>query len=190
MATQIQIENNIHLERLLTTHPDMEKKVRKIVRQVLKGAMSAVEAEAKGISTKQAYLAVRSSVYKKLLGGNINILDSRRRAGQRASIPPAVRGRSRRTEDLMSYQGADRGFILRFLNSGTDMRTVEHINNHRIRMTQRPDGKRTYKGTEIGNRGRIAPRNWFGPLAIRELNNAAEQFELLLDELIKKEFNE
>ena len=189
MATQIQIENNIHLERLLTTHPDMEKKVRKIVRQVLKGAMSAVEAEAKGISTKQAYLAVRSSVYKKLLGGNINILDNHRRAGQRASIPPAVRGRSRRTEDLMSYQGADRGFILRFLNSGTDMRTVEHINNHPIRMTQRPEGKRTYRGTEIGNRGRIAPRNWFGPLATKELNNAAEQFDLLLDALIKKEFS-
>ena len=188
MATQIEIQNNIHLERLLTTHPDMEKKVRKIVRQVLKGAEGAVEAGAKGMSTKQAYLAVRKSVYKKLLGGNINILDNHRRAGQKASIPAAVRGRSRRTEDLMSYQGADRGFILRFLNSGTDMRTVENLNNHPIRLAQRPEGKRTYRGG-IGNRGRIAARNWFEPLATKELNNAAEQFDLLLDALIKKEFS-
>ena len=188
MATQISIENNIHLERLLISHPEMEKKVRKIVRQVLKGAEGAVEAGAKGLSTKQAYLAIRKSVYRKLLGGNINILDNHRRAGQRASIPPAVRGRSRRTEDLMSYQGADRGFILRFLNSGTDMRTVENLNNHPIRLAQRPEGKRTYKGG-IGNRGRIAARNWFEPLATKELNNAAEQFDLLLDALIKKEFS-
>ena len=188
MATQIQIENNIHLERLLTTHPDRENKVRKIVRQVLKGAQASVAQAADLQSTKQAAMAVRKAVYKKLLGGNINILDNHRRAGQRASIPPAVRGRSRRTEDLMSYQGADRGFILRFLNSGTDMRTVENLNNHPIRLAQRPEGKRTYKGG-IGNRGRIAARNWFEPLATKELNNAAEQFDLLLDALIKKEFS-
>lgn len=89
----------------------------------------------------------------------------------------------------MSYQGADRGFILRFLNSGTDMRTVDNINNHPIRLTSRPEGKRTYKGG-IGNRGRIAARNWFENTSTQALNHAAEQFELLLDELIKKEFNE
>ena len=69
-----------------------------------------------------------------------------------------------------------------------DMRTVENLNNHPIRLAQRPEGKRTYRGG-IGNRGRIAARNWFEPLATKELNNAAEQFDLLLDALIKKEFS-
>jgi hypothetical protein len=88
MATQIQIENNIHLERLLTTHPEMEKKVRKIVRQVLKGAQASVAQAADLQSTKQAAQAVRKAVYKKLLGGNINVLDSRGKAGTRAPLPP------------------------------------------------------------------------------------------------------
>lgn len=188
MATTITIENNVRLERLLISHPEMEKKVRNIVRKVIIGAQGGVQNAAKPMSTKDAYKAVRKAVYKKVLGGNINIISSRR-AGQRASIPPSVRGRSRRTEDLMSYQGADRGFILRFLNSGTNMRTVDSINNHPIRLTSRPESKRTYKG-DIGNRGRIAARNWFESTSTQAFNHAAEQFELLLDELIKKEFNE
>ena len=191
MATQISIENNIHLERLLISNPKMEDKVRKILRKVIREVAKQVSLSASAAipnDPRKAANAVRSTTFKMILGANVNLYNSRR-AGQRASIPPAVRGRSRRTEDLMSYQGADRGFILRFLNSGTDMRTVENLNNHPIRLAQRPEGKRTYRGG-IGNRGRIAARNWFEPLATKELNNAAEQFELLLDELIKKEFNE
>lgn len=187
MATTILVENNTKLEELLLANPKMKKHVRNIVRQIIIGAQGSVQNTVKPMSTKQAYKAVGKAVYKKILGGNINII-SRRRAGQRASIPPSVRGRSRRTEDLMSYQGADRGFILRFLNSGTDMRTVDNINNHPIRLTSRPESKRTYKGG-IGNRGRIEARNWFENTSTQALNHAAEQFDLLLDQLIEKEFN-
>ena len=180
MATQIQIENNIHLERLLISHPEMEKKVRKIVRQVLKGAQASVAQAADLQSNKQAAMAVRKAVYKKLLGGNINILDSRGKAGTRAPLPPESprkkshdRGgnrmpRTRRTEDLLTYAGKDRAFILRFLNSGTPKRSTNGVRNV----------------------GQIAARGWFDNASYKAIQHAAEQFELLLDELIKKEFNE
>ena len=84
----IELENNVKLDRLLTTNPEMEKKVRNIIRQVMKGAQGALMKSAEQYSTKQAYKAVRKAVYKKLLGGNVNILQGRGRAGQRAPLPP------------------------------------------------------------------------------------------------------
>lgn len=179
MAQTITIENNSKLERLLISNPDMEKKVRRIVGQVIKGARIGVEKAASGLSTKQAEQAVRKAVYKKILGGNINIVSGSRRSGNRATLPAESqrktsheRGgnrikRSRRTEDLLTYMGADRGFILRFLNEGTGTRTSRY-----------------------GNRGAISARHWFGQVSQKELEHAAEQIDLLLDELIKKEFNE
>ena len=175
----IDIENNTKLDQLLLTNPEMEKKVRRIVRQVILGAMGPVQAAADRQSTKQAAQAVRKAVYKKILGGSINILDSRGRAGSRAPLPPesprkkshAIGGnripRSRRTEDLLTYQGKDRAFILRFLNSGTPNRDTNGI--RRV--------------------GQIAARNWFQNITHRELQKASEQFDLLLDALIQKEFN-
>ena len=180
----IELENNVKLDQLLTTNPEMEKKVRNIIRQVMKGAQGALMKSAEQYSTKQAYKAVRKAVYKKLLGGNVNILQGQGRAGQRAPLPPVRhrletetnrkgnhRGgnrmpRSRRTEDLLTYMGADRGFILRFINSGTPNRSTNGIRNV----------------------GQIAGNNWFGPIAQRELEHAAEQFDKLLDALIAKEF--
>lgn len=178
MATTITIENNARLERLLISHPEMEKKVRNIVRKVIIGAQGGVQNAAKPMSSKDAYKAVRKAVYKKVLGGNINIISSRRRAGQRAPLPAesprkkssAVGGnrmpRSRRTEDLLTYAGADRGFILRFLNNGTADR---------------------HNGTR--RTGAIQARNWFYGASTQALSQSAEQFDILLDQLIDKEFN-
>jgi hypothetical protein len=181
----IELENNVKLDRLLTTNPEMEKKVRRIVRQVLIAAMDPVKQAADRQSTRQAAQAIRKAVYKKVLGGNLNIMDGRRSAGGRAPLPPVRhrlvtetnrkgnhRGgnripRSRRTDDLLTYQGADRAFILRFLNSGT------------------ADRHNGYRRT-----GSIAARNWFEKASHTALQHAAEQFDLLLDALIAKEFNE
>ena len=181
----IELENNVKLDQLLTINPEMDKKVRRIVRQVIMGAMDPVKQAADRQSTKLAAQAVRKAVYKKLLGGNINILDGRGRAGSRAPLPPVRhrleyetnrkgnhRGgnripRSRRTEDLLTYQGKDAAFILRFLNSGTPNR---HDNGVRYV-------------------GQIAGRRWFEDTSHRALQYASEQFDKLLDALIAKEFN-
>lgn len=182
---QVTIENNVKLERLLTSNPEMEKNVQKIVRQVLIGAQNGVQQKAMQLSTKQAYMAVRKAVYKKVLGGNLNIISGGKSAGKRAPLPPVYhklehatnkkgnhRGgnrmpRSQRTIDLLTYAGPDRGFILRFLNSGTPERDT--------------NGTRRV--------GKIMARNWFGPAATQELNRIADEFDKLLDVLIQQEFN-
>lgn len=178
MATTISIENNIHLERLLISHPEMEKKVRNIVKKLVEQARRKVGGEAARLSSRDAYKAVHKAIYRSVLGANLNIIRSHKRGAGRP-IPPesprkksTARGgnrmpRGERTEQLLSYQGADMSFILHFLNNGTADR---------------------HNGTR--RTGAIRARNWFEPVASRELNNAAEQFGLLLDELIKKEFNE
>ena len=59
--------------------------------------------------------------------------------------------------------GKDRGFILRFVNSGTAARQ-----------------------TRYGNRGSIAARNWLATSGQRELEAAAERLSALIDkELVK-----
>ena len=174
---QVTVENNAKLEQLLLSHPEMEKKVRKIIRQVIIGAQSQMQNGAASLSTRQAYRAIYKSVYKKILGGDINIYRTRR-ADSRAPLPPESarkqsheRGgnripRSERTEDLLTYQGRDMGWVLRILNSGTEQRSNRY-----------------------GNRGSITARNWFEPMAHRAMQNAAEQFDLLITQLIEKEFN-
>ncbi|MBR6604591.1 MAG: hypothetical protein IKK92_01760 [Prevotella sp.] len=172
------------LENLLMSNPAMEKKVQGLIRKVLLVARRQVSGDIKGViksDPRQAYKAVKSAVYKRILGGNISLL-SKRTSGKRGPVPPVVhqletrvnskgnhRGgnrmpRSRRTEDLLTYQGADRGFILRFLNAGTDTRE-----------------------SGIGFRGAIAPRNFFADSSQQAMENAAAQLDTLLDELIKKE---
>lgn len=179
MATQLKIQNNIHLERLLISNPEMEKKVRKILSKVVREAAKQVSLSASAAipnDPRKAANAVRSTTYQMLLGGNVNLYNSRKagkgqpyypirrlRDGQRGGnrIP-----RSRRTEQMMSYVGADRAFILRWLESGTATRSSRY-----------------------GNRGAIAARNWFGPASDRAMNAAVEQFNTLLEELITKEMN-
>lgn len=172
------------LESLLMSNPAMEKKVQGLIRKVLLAARRDVSKSAQDkIKTdpRQAYKAVKSAVYRRILGGNISILN-KRKAGKRGPIPPIVhqletrvnskgnhRGgnrmpRSRRTEDLLTYQGSDRGFILRFLNAGTSDRE-----------------------SRIGNRGSIAARNFFGTSSQQAMEKAAEQLDALIETLIKQE---
>ena len=172
------------LENLLMSNPEMEKRVQGLIRQVLLAARRQVSNSIQGDiknDPRQAYKAVKSAVYRRILGGNISILN-KRKAGARGPVPPVVhkletqvnskgnhRGgnrmpRSRRTEDLMTYQGADRGFILRFLNAGISDRE-----------------------SRIGRRGSIAARNFFATSSQQAMEKAAEQLDKMIEDLIKKE---
>lgn len=174
------------LESLLMSNPAMEKKVQGLIRKVLLAARKQIVGDIKNGSVmksdpRQTYKAVKSAVYRRILGGNVSILN-KRKAGARGPVPPIVhkletqvnskgnhRGgnrmpRSRRTEDLLTYQGSDRGFILRFLNAGTEGRE-----------------------SRVGNRGSIAARNFFGTSSQQAMERAAEQLDNLIEELIKQE---
>lgn len=180
------VRQRSELEALLTSNPDMEKRVQGIIRKVIMAARREMSDSIAGgrimkSDPHQAYKAVKSAVYRQILGGNISILN-KRRAGRRLPEPPVVhklekqtnskgnhRGgnrmpRSRRTVDLLTYAGADRGFILRFLNAGTDDRT-----------------------SHGGNRGHISARSFFSTNSRRVMEKAAKQLDGMITEMIRKE---
>ena len=170
---------------MLLSNKRMEAKVRKIIERVLIHARQEMRDKVRGVSKKEAELAIRKSIYKRVLGGNLNIASPRWKSGKSAPLPPIRhrldyetnrkgnhRGgnrmpRSRRTESLLTYWGADRGFIMRFLNSGTPERDTNGVRYV----------------------GQIAARNWFGNMGQRELERAAQMFDELMEKLIQEELN-
>lgn len=173
----ITIENHAELERLLSTNPEMQKKLRKITGQVLRKARASLSKDARAHlpnDPRQAYRAVKSTVYRRMLGGNVSILQKRKASSTRVHVEkdrklrPGQRGgnrlpRGKRTEQLDSYWGSDRGFILRFNNAGTDARTSRY-----------------------GNRGSIAARNWFPGASQYQLQQAAAIFCQMVDKEIEQ----
>lgn len=200
------VKQREELERLMMGNPQMEKRVQKLIRKVL---MQARREIGKGIQFKhgdprQAYKAVKTAVYRQILGGSVSILRKRRagtqfsnyepprtlRAGQRGGNR---RPRSQRTDDLLHYAGPDRGFVLRFLNSGTKGRGIQfkydEAREHVHRGSQGGNLKKYGKTINTGARGNIAPRNFFGQLAPSAMNKAAGELTKLIDDMIKQEFN-
>ena len=165
---------------LFIDNPETRKRIRKIVRAELNDATKRLREDARyelPNDPRKAYRAVRASIYRKVLGGNVWILNPRK-AGARYQLVkprkldanPKQRGgnrvpRNARTESVDTYFGKDRAFILRFINSGT---------------TQRMAGTRG--GLLSGNRGSIAARNWFGNMAPREMELAAENLSIVIEE--------
>lgn len=91
-------------------------------------------AKARDAGAGSASTAVLRRMYKNSFGGNNNICGNRTRLSSRDRVVPEPDGgesgirRHRyvgdRTKKVNKYFGPDRGFILRFLNSGTDTRTA------------------------------------------------------------------
>ena len=167
------------IKQMRTDDPTFEKRLRGAIREILKDARNALSKDAQsGLQMKSdprhAYKAVRSAVYKRLFGGQVNILQSRK-AGSGHLYEPQRKGlpkrggnrmkRSERTTQLMSYQGKDRGFILRFLNGGT-----------------------TDRISYGGNRGSIPARHWFGGASQKQLEIAAKKLQDIIDRVINDKF--
>ena len=169
------------LESMLVSNPDTAANIRKLITQEIAKARAAISQSAKGAMAsdpRQAYKAVRRSVYKSILGGQVNIFNPRGGASSSGSSftkarkldnHPHQRGgnrrkRSARTDQVDGYVGKDRGFILRFVNSGIS----------------KP------RQTRYGNRGVIPARNWLATSGQRELEAAAERLSALIaKELVK-----
>ena len=181
------------IEALQSEYPAMKKHLQRIIRTMLMGVRSNLMKDAKSglqmdSDPRSAYKAIRTAVYRRILGGQVNILQ-KRKAGKPGSYQKPLKGlpnrggnrwgRSDRTIALEGYQGADRGFVLRFLNQGTDERIIRTY-------TDRNGDKHDI--SRGGNRGRISSRNWFGDKSQQELEKASENLEKMIDELIKQEF--
>ena len=186
------------IKQLSTDSPGFEKRLRDAICKVLGEVRAKLQQSAEsGLQMngdpRQAYKAVRYAVYKRILGGQVNILDPRK--VQKApynpprKLQPKQRGgnrmtRSNRTQDLMEYYGASRAFVLRFLNAGTEPR----YNGGRNGRTEQERDKFIMANEGRNYRGRIAPRNWFGPRSHSELQNAAYRIQDIIDRVINDEF--
>ena len=186
------------LKKLKTDNPDFEKRLRGAIRKVLGEARANLREEAaSGLQMesdpRHAYKAVRYAVYKRLLGGQVNILNSRKAGAETGYRPartltPGQRGGNRRTRqsrNLDKYEGQDRGFILRWLNNGmtkTNPRVIQFTENDRRKVDK------WNKHPNTGNRGAIKARSWFGNASLQELQKVAGQMQELIDRVINEEF--
>ena len=186
------------IEKLRTSDPTMAKLLNAEIRTMLRKVRDALSKQAKtglqmNSDTRQAYKAVQHMVYKRIFGGNVNILQRRKAGEKRAYDPPRKlvagqrggnrRKRSDRTKDLQEYYGADLGFVLRFLNAGTEGRYAGFGRNGR---NEDERNKFILKTGGMGWRGRIKPRNWFGNASQAEMEKYAGELDAYIDNIIMK----
>ena len=184
--------DNEQLRQMMTDDPEFRKRVQSAIKEVFRQVRKAVSSDAKGAlknDPRAAYKAVRTSVYRRILGGQVNIL-SKRRAGQPGNYQKPLKGlpkrggnrwgRSDRTKALEGYQGNDRGFILRFANAG--------VSDRRIHSYTDRGGTPHDLRSGSGNRGGYAGGNWFGPASQKELEGASDLLQELIDKVINGMF--
>ena len=178
-----------------TNNPMMQRRIREVIKQVLGRVRKDLQDHAaSGLQMqsdpRSAYKAVRFAVYRKLFGGQVNILSPRNKGKGRLYEPPRKlqakqrggnrRTRSDRTAELMSYFGKDRGFVLRFLNAGTRVR----YNGGRNGRTEEQYNTFIAHHEGRGHRGAISARNWFGGASQHQLENAANNLDKMINDII------
>ena len=182
------LEQQRVLEAALSTNPKTQKALQKLIRKVIMEARSKVSSAASNKmknDPRGAAQAVRTSVYKNILGANINIFSSRKAHGRNNYEPPRKgvtgrggnrRTRSPRTSQIMGYAPLDRGFILRWINDGTPgARNIEFTYNESRKVDK------WNKHPNTGNRGNIAARNFFRSAGEHALAQAADNLATLID---------
>lgn len=172
------LEQQKVLEQALSTNPKTQAALRKLIqkaisearKELVPAARSAMKSDPRG-----AAYGIRRSVYKKILGAQINIYNHKKAGRPTAYEPPRTlqphqRGgnrvpRGKRTDTMMHYGPHDRQMILMWLNEGTDIRNAG-----------------TKGGRLHGIRGSIASRNWFAPAGNRVMTQAADNLANMIDE--------
>lgn len=167
-----------HIKALAWQGVVKRKDVRGMIRKETAQAKKQVVAAARAAlpnDPRKAYQGIKLIVYKDGNGAMLNILDGKKvkkmavykpKRGGRSGI---VRRRrvSDRTKQIRGYIGKDRAFILRFVNSGTDVRSAS-----------------TVKGA---NRGKIVGRGFFAPAADAAMNQAGarlgKRVEIMIGEI-------
>ena len=176
------VQQSRELDRLMMSNPDMENMVRRLIRKVIAKARKDMSEAAKAsmkASPRQTYRAVKSAIYRQILGGNVSLLNKRSVKMSNYEPPRKLKDKQRggnrvkrgqRTDDLLHYAGESRGFVLRFITAGTDDREAG-----------------TRGGKLHGNRGRISASNFFAQNEITIMNDASQTLVSMIDDLIAKE---
>ena len=186
------LEQKQVLEQALSTNPKTQKALQKLIQQVIAQAridtMNAIKFD--NGDPREAVRSIRRSVYKKILGANINIYNSRKAHGSTSYEPPrhpSHRGGNRikidensRSYKIAHYAPQDRGMILRWVNSGTQRRQA-----FGGRMS-----KRGFDESRGGNRGAIAARNFFRnagePALVKAVDALANLIDTELENILNK----
>ena len=173
---------NEALARLMVTHPDTKKRIKKMLQEEAKKVRRNISKDVHDNmpnDPRRAYAAVKRSLYRKILGFNVSILNPRRgvkvmsiwRPHRKLDDNPNQRGgnrrrRSDRTNQVDGYIAAFRAFVLRFNNSGTNNRE-----------------------TRFGNRGAIRTRRVFETSASFQMEGAMNEISQMIEEIMSEEFN-
>lgn len=158
----------------------IEKKgLRKVVRREVMGARRKVVQAAAGAmmsDPRKAKNAVLGTVYKRVVGGSVSLFD-RKKAVKKMNVVRKKRGgasgiirnrhKSARTKQIEAYPAENRGFILRFINKGTSVRTANG------------------KGGR-GNRGRISARPFFEGTATMAMKAASENMRKEIEKMVQE----
>ena len=176
-------EVNEALARLMVTHPDTRRSIKKMLaieaRKVRQNISKDVRDNMDN-DPRKAYAAVKRSLYKKILGFTVSILNQKRGSVKAMALwnPPRKldqnphqrggnrRTRSDRTKEINGYFGSSRAFILRFYNSGTITRE-----------------------TRYGNRGRMSSRRIFETSASFQMQGAMNDISQMIEDIMNEEFN-
>lgn len=176
------------LEAALSTNPKTQKALQKLIREVIlearRNIVNATHKELK-YDPREAARAVRTTVYRKVLGGNVNIYNTKKAHGTTPYRPPRKlepgqrggnrRPRSMKTARYMSYNGLDRGFILRWVNDGTRDRSISFTHNNKRKVDK------WNKHPNTGNRSRVTSYSFFVRFGEDALNRAADKLAELID---------
>lgn len=192
------VTSNYNLEELLSTNPVMREKLEHAIRVVMWDARDKASEGLKQYmrdSAHDAHKAIRNIVYKKVIGGELNILNVKR-ALRQGKVSPSWRGRTADTSRILSYTGIDRGFILRFVNDSTNERWTKNMDGHpmyRKDVSERPRSRKYVYPHQLGGRGGAARRNgntigMFEKEGTKAMAAAAMELQELVEKIYVEKF--
>ena len=194
--TQMLENQRLALQACMTVDSELAKRLRECIFQELKrirndvaGGLKFANGDPRGTRG-----AVKRYVAGKYLGGVVSILDGKKSGSKNSyeaprKLRPGQRGgnrmlRSQRTDDMLHYGPDERGFILRFVNSGTIPRYANGRNVSGRNM------RNFFKLQEEGDyyRGSIAARNFMDRLGSPAMQKAVDNLSKMIDEEFNKLF--
>lgn len=194
--TQMLENQRLALQACMTVDSELGKRLRERIFQELKrirndvtGGLKFANGDPRGTRG-----AVKRYVAGKYLGGVVSILDGKKSGSKNSyeaprKLRPGQRGgnrmlRSQRTDDMLHYGPDERGFILRFVNSGTNPRYANGRNVSGRNM------RNFFKLQEEGDyyRGSIAARNFMDRLGSPSMQKAIDNLSKMIDEEFNKLF--